>query len=46
MRLQASFAIPASNPAQEGDAKFDQLLKAKVLRRFTGGQSEVLKALR
>ncbi|CAM9166124.1 unnamed protein product [Scytosiphon promiscuus] len=35
----------ALDPSLAGDARSDQLLKAKVLKRISGGQSEVLRAL-
>ena len=32
--------------SQAGEARSDELLKTKVLRKITGGQAEVLRALR
>ncbi|CAM9290972.1 unnamed protein product [Ectocarpus fasciculatus] len=45
-RVAALEKATALNPSLAGDARSDQLLKAKVLLRITGGQSEVLRALR
>ncbi|CBJ27696.1 conserved unknown protein [Ectocarpus siliculosus] len=45
-RVAALEKATALNPSLAGDARSDQLLKAKVLLRITGGQTEVLRALR
>eukprot|EP00903_Cladosiphon_okamuranus_P005765 g5716.t1 len=45
-RVAALEKTTTLDPALAGDARSDQLLKAKVLRRITGGQAEVLRALR
>ncbi|CAM9144546.1 unnamed protein product [Ectocarpus sp. 4 AP-2014] len=45
-RVAALEKATALSPSLAGDARSDQLLKAKVLLRTTGGQTEVLRALR